>query len=84
MLQDLLQFWTGFPQLPRDTSCKLIVKYCPQEPTKVLAVGLLALFIFLCNLFFTLYYVRSSVCQAPSELKHDTCSFGGSSCITSI
>lgn len=37
MLQDLLQFWTGFPQLPCDTSCKLFVKYCPQEPTKVLA-----------------------------------------------
>ena len=36
-LRDLIQFWTGFPELPRDTSSKLWVKYGPQEPTKVLA-----------------------------------------------
>lgn len=36
-LKDLLQFWTGYPQLPRDTLCKLWVKYCPQQPSKVLA-----------------------------------------------
>lgn len=36
-LKDLLQFWTGYPQLPRDTSCKLWVKYCPEQSTKVLA-----------------------------------------------
>ena len=36
-LRGLLQFWTGYPQLPRDTSCKLWVKYCPQESSKVLA-----------------------------------------------
>lgn len=36
-LKDLLQFWTGYPQLPRDTLSKLCVKYCPQQPSKVLA-----------------------------------------------
>lgn len=36
-LRGLLQFWTGYPQLPRDTSCKLWVKYCPEQSSKVLA-----------------------------------------------
>ena len=36
-LKGLLQFWTGYPQLPRDTSCQLWVKYCPEQSSKVLA-----------------------------------------------
>jgi len=36
-LRGLLQFWSGYLQLPRDTSCKLWVKYCPEQSYKVLA-----------------------------------------------
>jgi len=36
-LRGLLQFWSGYLQLSRDTSCKLWVKYCPEQSYKVLA-----------------------------------------------
>ena len=36
-LKDLLQLWTDYPQLPCDTLSKLCVKYCPQQPSKVVA-----------------------------------------------
>lgn len=36
-LKDLLQFWTGYPQLPQDSLSQLWVKFSVQQPVKVLA-----------------------------------------------
>lgn len=35
-LKDLVLFWTGYPSLPRDNACRLLVEYLPQQRSKVL------------------------------------------------